>query len=178
MEIREVSQEMWVTQQGWFKVLNKEWHAESQPHGSALLPAYTGASFILCHPFSLIRCLKVTGWNCLRLNLSELNTTIGMSPLPEITVSGSTFCKWLSIGFCCSQSFRPPNVHLQALWKDGPNDQRMWTVYIRNYMLGHFFFFMLQNALSFPFGPRLERGLQGVKSCLVATERGFRQPWC
>ena len=178
MEIREVSQEMWVTQQGWFKVLNKEWHAESQPHGSALLPAYTGASFILCHPFSLIRCLKVTGWNCLRLNLSELNTTIGMSPLPEITVSGSTFCKWLSIGFCCSQSFRPPNVHLQALWKDGPNDQRMWTVYIRNYMLGHFFFLCCKTLYRFHLVQGLREGSRVLKSCLVAAERGFRQPWC
>ena len=44
----------------WFRFLNKEWHAASHPRRNAPLPPRT---FVLRHPFSLIRCLKVTGWN-------------------------------------------------------------------------------------------------------------------
>ena len=37
-----------------------------------------------------------------------------------------------------------------------------------------FFFFMLQKALLFPFGPRLERGLQGVKKLPSSWREGLQ----
>ena len=40
--------------------------------------------------------------------------------------------------------------------------------------LENFFFFMLQKALLFPFGPRLEGGLQGVKKLPSGCREGFQ----
>ena len=44
------------------------------------------------------------------------------------------------------------------------------------YLLLHvlLFFFMLQKALLFPFGPRLERGLQGVKKLPSGCREGLQ----
>lgn len=82
MEIWDMSQKTWIAHQDWFTFLNKEWHAESHPSRNKLLSPRTPESFSLRHPFSLIICLKVAGWNgdCLRslgwnsLNLTEINT--------------------------------------------------------------------------------------------------------
>ena len=42
------------------------------------------------------------------------------------------------------------------------------------FFLSFFFFFLLQKALLFPFGPRLERGLQDVKKLPSSCREGLQ----